>query len=115
MLRARSTSGIRSNRRLGDAEVDSLEEAHVLDVLPATLADNRQNAEVIAIVEDGCHVIGDREIGRVLVPDTMAMVLELIRSPIVPSSGLLGKGAPERFCELAGAAKKRHHNEYKVA
>ena len=51
--------------RLGNSEVDSLEEAHVADVLPAALADDRQHAEIVAIVEHGREVVRDRQVGRI--------------------------------------------------
>jgi len=51
--------------RLRDAEIDALEETHVLDVLPTALADDRQDAEVVAIVEHRREIVGDRHIGGV--------------------------------------------------
>src|SRR5205823_1134776 len=38
---------------LRDAKIDAFEKADILDVLSAALADDRQNAKLICIVEDG--------------------------------------------------------------
>jgi hypothetical protein len=51
--------------RLGDAEIDALEEADITDVLCTALADDRQDAELVAVIEDGRDVVGDRQIGGV--------------------------------------------------
>ncbi len=56
---------IRQQVRLRDAEIDTLEEPHVLDVLPAALADHRQDAEFVAVVEHRRHVVRDRHVGGV--------------------------------------------------
>ena len=48
-----------------DPEVDPLEIADVADVLLAAAADDRQDAEVVAIVEHGRKIIGDRQPGGV--------------------------------------------------
>ena len=56
---------IRQQIRLRDAEIDALEEAHVLDVLAAALPDYRQDAEFVAIVEHRGHVVRDGHIRRV--------------------------------------------------
>ncbi len=48
--------------RLRDAEIDALEEAHIAEVLPAALADHRQDTEFVAVVEHGRQIVGDRQI-----------------------------------------------------
>ena len=47
---ARAAEGIQQIR-LRDAEIDALEEADVADVLAAALADDRQDAEIVAVIE----------------------------------------------------------------
>ncbi len=53
------------NDRLGDAEIDPFEEAHIADILPAALPDHRQDAEILAVVENGREVVRDRQISGV--------------------------------------------------
>ena len=51
--------------RLGDAHVDAAQIENVLHILPAALADHRQDAQVVAVVEHCGDVVGDAEIGAV--------------------------------------------------
>ena len=87
---------------LRNADVDALEEADVADVLPAALADDRQHPQIVAIVENGRQVIGDREVGAVQIPDTRETVLELIRVPI--DSGVSWVALRGRSADDASAA-----------
>ena len=48
-----------------NAEIDALEIANVADVLRAALADDRQDAEIVAVVENRRQVVGKREPSRV--------------------------------------------------
>jgi len=42
-----------------DAEIDTLEKAHILDVLPAAFADHPAAREFVAVVEQRRQIIGD--------------------------------------------------------
>src|SRR3954464_5260922 len=59
-----ATSGVEQDR-LGDAEVDTFEKTDVADVLPAAFADNRENANVVAVAAPPRQVIRDRQVSRV--------------------------------------------------
>ena len=50
---------------LRDAQVDAAQVQHVHDVLIAALADDRQHAQIVAVVEHRRHVVGEIEIGAV--------------------------------------------------
>jgi hypothetical protein len=104
-----------------------LEETDIADVLSAALADDWQDAERIAIVEDGGHVVGDRQIGGVdisrhdrdrvgIYPLTDTSEIWLIRRRLIAAADLLrksgrdGKGCGEHYRgQYARHLKWPHH------
>ncbi len=49
--------------QLGEADVHPFQVAHVANILRAADADDRQNPELVGVVEHGCHIIGDLQVG----------------------------------------------------
>ena len=75
---------------LRDAQVDASQVQHVHHVLIAALADDRQHAQIVAVVEHGRHVEGEIEIGAVGIAgdDRDRVLVELLgqRDMLAPGS-----------------------------
>jgi hypothetical protein len=51
--------------RLHDPDIDTAQEQDIGDILHGPFADDRQHAEVFAVVEHACEVGGDAQISAV--------------------------------------------------
>ena len=96
-----------------------LQVQHVHHVLVAALADDRQHAQLVAVVEHGRHVIGEIEIGAVRVAgdDRDGVLVELVALRRV--AGCRGlSAAPARLIglgDLAGLLRAGSQREHATA
>ena len=84
---------------LRDAEIDAAQMQDVHHVLVAALADHRQHAQLVAVVEHGRHVVGEIEIGAVRIArhHRHRVLVELVGERCVA-----GDGRRRRRCGTLG-------------
>ena len=97
---------------LRDAQVDASEVQHIHHVLVAALADDRQHAQLVAVVEHGRHVVGEIEIGAVGIARDHrdGVLVELVaQRRVAAAAALAGRAAAWRpatwpgCCAAAGS------------